>query len=96
MQSVDKTLKAHLFICTKNKANKSCCYDKGAESLFLELKEWVAKEQLKRKIKVSASTCLGFCETGITAVIYPQNQWFHHISQQDVPKIKQMLKSYAE
>ena len=61
-----------------------------------DLKAWVKSEGLKNQIKVSKSSCLGHCETGVTAVIYPQNQWFHRLKEKDLQEIKQLLLNYAK
>ena len=96
MESIEKNHKTHLFICCRSRENKACCSSKGSEQWVSDLKAWAKSEGLKSKIKVSKSSCLGHCETGITAVIYPQNQWFHHLSEKDLPEIKELLSKYAE
>ncbi len=58
----------------------------------MELKDWVVRENLKDVIKVSKSFCLGFCEKGITACLYPHNKWFTNISPSDSKKIMVMLE----
>lgn len=71
-------LKAHLFICT------SCTYkkDNGQESspeeaiiLRKNLKNRARELYPKNEVKVSASTCLGTCEFGISSVLYPKGEW---------------------
>ena len=96
MDTLDYKAKAHLLVCCRKREDKPCCSKKNAEELVSQLKEWVRSENLKKKIKVSKSSCLGFCESGITACLYPQNQWLHNISLRDLEKIKTMLKKHAE
>jgi (2Fe-2S) ferredoxin len=97
MEATTTKLNAHLFICCREReGNKACCSKKGAESLFEELKSWVKSEGLKAKIKVSKSSCLGHCEEGITACLYPQNQWFTHIKKDNLEDLQKMLTKYAE
>ena len=71
-------LKAHLFICT------SCTYNRpdGVESspeeaykMRKNLKTRVRELFSKKEVRVSASTCLGECEHGIAAVMYPKGEW---------------------
>ena len=71
-------LKAHLFICT------SCTYNRpdGVESspeeaykMRKNLKTRARELFSKKEVRVSASTCLGECEHGIAAVMYPKGEW---------------------
>ena len=71
-------LKAQLFICT------SCTYNRpdGVESspeeaykMRKNLKTRVRELFSKKEVRVSASTCLGECEHGIAAVMYPKGEW---------------------
>ena len=73
--SDDKKLDAHLFICTNQKDKGECCAARGS----VELRDRVKKEAKKRwgkTVRVNASGCLGHCEEGITAVLYPDGRWF--------------------
>lgn len=73
-----KSFKGHLFICTNNReGGKACCTGRGA----LELREAVkaACKAIPHKpgeLRVNAAGCLGHCEEGITAVMYPEGRWF--------------------
>ncbi len=73
-----KQIKKHLFVCT------NCTYTKlgGEESspeeaitLRRNLKNRIRETEFKDSIKVSAVTCLGECESGIAAVLYPHSKW---------------------
>ena len=39
------------------------------------------------KIGVSESRCLGRCEHGPVAVVYPDNVWYQYIDEDDVDEI---------
>lgn len=95
MEKIDNQVKAHLFICCRHREEKGCCSVKGAEEMVKELKAWIKNENLKAHIKVSKSSCLGYCETGITGCIYPQNQWLHHLTPSDIPQLQKMLAEAA-
>jgi len=41
----------------------------------------------KGKIGVSESRCLGRCERGPVAVVYPDNVWYQYIDEDDVDEI---------
>ena len=96
MEKLDFKPKTHLFICCRERVDKACCSGKGAEEMVSELKKWIKSESLHWDIKVSRSSCLGYCESGVSACIYPQNQWFHQLEASDLPKIKEMLLKYAK
>lgn len=83
----------HFFICCQQRDNQQiCCAQRCSEDLVRELKRWIVKENLKDLIKVSRSFCLGFCQRGITACLYPQNKWFTDIRPSDSKKIMAMLR----
>ncbi len=73
-----KEIKKHLFVCT------SCTYttSSGDESspeeaitLRRNLKNRIRESEFKDSIKVSAVSCLGECDFGIAAVMYPKGEW---------------------
>jgi (2Fe-2S) ferredoxin len=39
------------------------------------------------KIGVSESRCLGRCESGPVAVVYPDNIWYQYIDEEDIDEI---------
>jgi len=39
------------------------------------------------KIGVSESRCLGRCEHGPVAVVYPDNIWYQYIDKEDIDEI---------
>lgn len=91
MDTQAKSVKAHLFICCRSKQDKECCGSKNAVELVSKLKSWSKNSGNKEQIKVSQSSCLGHCENGITACLYPQNKWFTGISLQDEELLKEQL-----
>lgn len=87
-------LKAHLFICT------SCTYQRpdGTESspeeahcLRKNLKNRARECFSKDLVKVSASTCLGECESGIASVLYPKGEWMLNLRIEDEEKLFRKL-----
>lgn len=76
--------KAHLFICTNKPDKEGKCGSKGSEKLRDELKAR-CKEAFGKtgEYRVNSSGCLGHCERGITAVIYPQGKWFFELTTDD-------------
>ncbi|GIL17962.1 MAG: ferredoxin [Oligoflexia bacterium] len=76
--------KAHLFICTNAPENPAKCGHKNAEKLHAALKEKCSKMPWAKDVRINKSGCLGPCERGINAVLYPQNKWFHELKESDV------------
>jgi predicted metal-binding protein len=74
--------KTHLFICTNSPDKPGKCGHKNSEALKKELKE-ACKNEFGKAVRVSSSGCLGYCERGINAVIYPSEKWFFELTDQD-------------
>ncbi len=90
------SLKAHLFICT------SCTYkdQNGTESnpeiamnLRKEVKNQAVAKHGKQNVRVSSVGCLGTCDHGISAVLYPHNEWHLGLRPEDAPKLIEIIDS---
>lgn len=78
-------LKYHVFVCTC-----PSCAEKGAEKVLQRLREKVEAEELMDEVNVSRAGCLlkGQCkEHGPFVVLYPQNVWYHKVTETSVDKI---------
>lgn len=91
-------LKAHLFVCT------SCTYNRpdGTESspeeaykMRKNLKNRAREQFSKKEVRVSASTCLGECDHGIAAVLYPKGDWILGLRPDDEDKLFTQLTDEA-
>jgi (2Fe-2S) ferredoxin len=88
-----RNLKAHLFVCTNKKEKGKSCAVSGS----LELRESLKKacqdpdKNWHGQVRINASGCLGRCEEGAVAVLYPQTQWWTGLTAQDAPKILDSL-----
>lgn len=87
--------KAHLFICTANPENPGKCGGKGSEELRKRLKNRCSKE-FGKNVRINSSGCLGHCEFGIAAVLYPQTKWFLQLNQNDDEKLYEAVKTARE
>ena len=86
--------KTHLFICTNAPDKSGKCGSKGAEELRKEVKEQCKKE-FGKSVRVNSAGCLGYCERGIAAVIYPQGEWLFELDKKDSDKVvKRVKKNY--
>lgn len=88
-----KELKSHLFICTNSPQIEGRCGHKNAEALRRELKERCKNAPWGRDIRINSSGCLGHCEKGIAAVMYPQTEWFFDLTDKDGDKLFEAIDS---
>lgn len=80
----------HIFFCNNTrKDGKACCSQLGAKQLYRYAKDKCREEGRlgKGKIGVSESRCLGRCEFGPVAVVYPDNIWYQTIDEDDIDEI---------
>lgn len=85
---------AHVFVCVnvRDDQTRSCCLRVGGEEVASALKEWIIAENLRDKVWVSRSKCLGFCNSvGATLVVYPQQKWFLQVTRESVPVLKEQI-----
>lgn len=83
--------KAHLFVCTHSRETGESCGPKGGGTL---------RDSIKRNckgagVRINASGCLGHCERGITAVLYPQGKWFFGL-RPDAVSLERLQKSVED
>lgn len=83
--------KAHLFICTASPDNPGKCGGKGSERLRRDLKER-CKREFGKNVRINTAGCLGQCEFGIAAVMYPQGKWFLELDKKDDEKLFEAVK----
>ena len=82
--------KAHLFICVNDRGEgkRESCGRKGAQELRDRVKALCQEKALPPgSYRINNSGCLGPCERGISAVLYPQNQWFLDNTPADAEKL---------
>ncbi|MCC6138814.1 MAG: (2Fe-2S) ferredoxin domain-containing protein [Bdellovibrionaceae bacterium] len=81
-----------MFVCTRTKPDGASCGPKGASELRDSLKKWVKEQGMHKKVKVTASLCLGHCENGITVVVHPDNEWFIKVNaHDDIEALKNLI-----
>jgi len=80
----------HIFFCNNiRKDGKSCCSQFSAKESYRYVKDKCRDMALlgQGKIGVSESCCLGRCEHGPVAVVYPDNIWYQYIDEEDLDNI---------
>ena len=68
---------------------KQCCSENGAKEMYRYAKDKCrANGSLGAgRFGVSESRCLGRCENGPVAVVYPDNVWYQYIDEEDIDEI---------
>jgi (2Fe-2S) ferredoxin len=78
----------HLFVCINDRkgARKSCA-DGNSTEVRRRLKQAVADNGWKPRVRVSQCGCMGLCTDGPNVILYPQGTWFSGVSESDVETI---------
>jgi (2Fe-2S) ferredoxin len=80
----------HIFFCNNlRKDGKACCSQLDAKQMYRYAKDKCRDEGVmgEGKIGISESRCLGRCEHGPVAVVYPDNVWYQYIDKEDIDEI---------
>lgn len=80
----------HIFFCNNQRQDgKACCSQLDAERMYRYAKDKCRADGTMGagKIGISESRCLGRCEHGPVAVVYPNNIWYQYIDEDDVDDI---------
>lgn len=89
-------MRAHLFICTNSPDKAGKCGHKNSEQMRKRLKEKFSQEYKSKDLRINSSGCLGQCEHGIAAVLYPQGEWFLDLTDQDDQKLYEAVSKSLE
>ena len=79
----------HMFICTNLRADGVCCQHYAAKEKRSRVKQYVKTLGLsgQGKIRINSAGCLGRCDEGPVAVVYPDQTWYHYQSLEDLKEI---------
>lgn len=87
-------LEAHLFVCTNSREKGKSCAGSGSVELRNKLKN-LCQDPAKNwhgRVRVNTAGCLGRCEQGIAAVLYPKGQWFENLGADDTAVLEKALQ----
>jgi (2Fe-2S) ferredoxin len=78
----------HFFVCASFRANgdpQGVCHKSGATSLM----QYLENELIDRGIPgaVASTGCLKVCDRGPAMVVYPQGDWYGHLSEDSLDEI---------
>jgi len=88
-------LSAQLFICTSctyKKDNGEMSSEEDAKKLRKDVKTKIAECFNREIVRVSACQCLGECENGIAAVLYPSGDWKLNLRPENQEELLKAIK----
>jgi (2Fe-2S) ferredoxin len=79
----------HMFLCINRRNNARSCAGSGSERLLDYIKKRARDMGISSTLdlRVNRSGCLGRCEHGPTAVVYPDGVWYHYETRADLDEI---------
>ncbi len=80
----------HVFVCMNSRPPghpKPSCGTAGAGDVLNCFQEEFGRRDLFGKVLLSGTTCLGPCDRGPTAVVYPEGVWYGNLTSDDVSEI---------
>ncbi len=84
--------KKHIFICENVRGTgspKQSCGLHGGKEIKAKMKSRIVELGLNKSIRVNTAGCLGQCNNGPIAVVYPKGNWYEKINVDDVEAIIQ-------
>ena len=78
----------HFFVCVNDRPAfaKPSCAHKNSHEILQQLSEAIMARGLF-DVAVTATGCLGPCESGPTMVVYPEGVWYGQVTLEDVQEI---------
>ena len=98
MESKRTPYDLHVLICTNRREGRASCGESGGDELKNNTKR-LCRESAKLagvKVRVNTSGCLGLCEEGIVAMVYPTGQCFSHLQEGDAETLVQEVEKLAK
>jgi len=86
----DSYYRHHLFICTFQREDcATCCNQYGGQAMRDYAKQRIKDLGLSGEggVRVNSAGCLGRCNEGPVAVVYPEGVWYTYIDHEDLDEI---------
>ncbi|MDA3861833.1 MAG: (2Fe-2S) ferredoxin domain-containing protein [Melioribacteraceae bacterium] len=85
-------LKKHIFICENIReagSPKKSCGLNGGKEIREQMKNRIGELGLHKTIRVNSAGCLGACNNGPVAVVYPKGTWYGSLTTENIEEIIQ-------
>jgi (2Fe-2S) ferredoxin len=82
-----------ILVCTNSREadERVCCAGGDSIALHAELKDWVARNGIKRHVRICKSGCMDRCEEGPNALVMPDNLWISGLDRTALETLKAQL-----
>lgn len=78
----------HVFVCTQEKPEGVvACPGNGSWGVLQALEQEIAAQGLDDEVQLSTCGCLGLCDDGPIAIVYPEGVWYRKVKCDDVSEI---------
>ncbi len=80
----------HVLVCTHQRPAdnpKGCCSARGGGDILNEFAKEIDARNLWGRLKLNTTSCLGACEQGATALVYPEGVMYGNLKTSDVARI---------
>lgn len=80
----------HVFVCRRYRdpaEGKPSCEAGNSQAFYEALYQEIEKRGLRDVVQLTKTHCLGQCEQGPTAVVYPDGVWYGHLRPEDAVKL---------
>jgi (2Fe-2S) ferredoxin len=74
--------------CNEREPGEAACAARGSREIQERLKAHLKARNLKGRMRVSRSLCLGLCEAGPNVCVMPENVWYQNVTAADVDEIQ--------
>ncbi|MBK8173464.1 MAG: (2Fe-2S) ferredoxin domain-containing protein [Sandaracinaceae bacterium] len=84
----------YLWVCTNERPAEhpsGSCARSGSRELLATLKKAANARGLSESVRVCGSTCLDLCWVGNAVAVQPDNVFYGHVTEKDVPEIVEAL-----
>jgi (2Fe-2S) ferredoxin len=87
MQHKPPYFEHHIFFCTNHRENgEQSCANYDAQNMRDYAKQ-ICKNKGLNHVRVNQAGCLGRCEHGPVAVVYPEGVWYQLVDTSDIDEI---------